>query len=50
MYMDLDIHNGFDSHNGHNRHDKFSISGQAEKSLILPEDLFLADTSMVFHL
>ena len=50
MHDSLDVHNSFDSHDGHDSHDKFSIPGQARKGLILPEDLMLADTSMVFHL
>ena len=50
MHVSLDVHNGFDSHDGHNSHDKFLIPGQAGKDLILPEDLLLADTSMVFYL
>ena len=43
------MYNGFDSHNGHDSHEKFNALGQAEKGLIILEDLLLADTSMVFH-
>ena len=46
----LDVHNGFDSHDSHNSHDKFSVPGQVGKGLIFPENLLLADASMVFHL
>ena len=49
-YVSFDSHNRFDSYDGHDSHDKFSNPGQAGKGLILPEDLLLADTSMVFHL
>ena len=40
----------FDSQYGGDSHDKFNAPGQAGKGLILPEDLLLADASMVFHL
>ena len=50
MHISLEIHNGFDSYDGHNSHNKFLIHGQAKKGLILSEDFLLADASMVFHL
>ena len=50
MHGGLDAHNGFDSHDGHDSHKKFSISGEDGKGLIFPEDLLLADASMVFQL
>ena len=44
------IYNGFDSHSGHDSHNKFSVLGQVGKGLIFPDNLLLADASMVFHL
>ena len=50
MHVSLEVHDSFDSHDGHNSLDKFLIPGQAGKGLILSEDFLLADASMVFHL
>ena len=50
MHISLEVYNDFDSHDGHDSHNKFLISGQAGKGLILSKDLLLADASMVFHL
>ena len=50
MHVGLDVHNCFDSYNGHDSHNKFSVPGQARKGLILREDLLLADASKVFYL
>ena len=50
MYDGFNSHDGVASHNGHDNHDKFIAPGQAGKGLILPEDFWLADASMVFHL
>ena len=40
---------GFNDQYGHDSHDKFTASGQTGKGLIIPEDLLLADASIVFH-
>ena len=41
---------GHDSQYGYNIHNKFNAPGQAGKGLVIPEDLLLADASIVFHL
>ena len=43
-------HNCFDSYDSHNSYDKFSVLREVGKGLIFPENLLLANTSMVFHI
>ena len=50
MNVGFDGQYGHNSQDGHNSHDNFNAPGQAGKGLIIPEDLLLADASMIFHL